>query len=73
MIGIFIKYNDKVLFTSLPKENEKLEEKLAKAGLDISPQALSLTNKNDYGYEVDIYGQDSAEIEIVKKYAAPIL
>lgn len=67
MIGIFIKYNDKVLFTSLPKDNEKLKEKLANIGLDISPQALSLTNKNDCGYEVDIYGQESTEIEIVTK------
>lgn len=64
MIGILIKYNEKIMFAGLPKDNDSLKNQLSRIGLDISPHEINLTSNNNYGYEIEIYGQDSAEIAI---------
>ena len=67
MIGVLIKYNEKILFTALPKENEKLEKQLANIGLNIKPQDMQISNKTELGYSIEIYAQDSTEMEIAAK------
>ena len=64
MIGVLIKYKGKTVFAGLPKDSESLENQLSRIGLDISPHEINLTSENNYGYEIEIYGQDSAEIAI---------
>ena len=67
MIGVLIKYKGKIMFAGLPKDNDSLKNQLSRIGLDISPHEINLTSNNDYDYEIEIYGQDSAEIEICAK------
>ena len=64
MIGVLIKYKEKIMFAGLPKGSASLENQLSRIGLDISPHEINLTSNNNYGYEIEIYGQDSAEIAI---------
>ncbi|WP_303806390.1 hypothetical protein [Ruminococcus flavefaciens] len=64
MIGVLIKYKEKIMFAGLPKDSDRLKNQLSRIGLDISPHEINLTSNNDYGYEIEIYGQDSAEIAI---------
>jgi len=67
LIGVLIKYKEKIMFTSLPKYSASLENQLSRIGLDISPHEINLTSKNNYGYEIEIYGQDVAETAICAK------
>ena len=64
MIGVLIKYKEKIMFVGLPKDIASLENQLSRIGLDISLHEINLTSNNNYGYEIEIYGQDSAEIAI---------
>lgn len=64
MIGALIKYKGKIMFAGLPKDSESLNNQFSRIGLDISPYEIKLTSNNNYGYEIEIYGQDSAEIAI---------
>ena len=64
MIGVLMKYKGKTMFAGLPKDSESLENQLSRIGMDISPNEINLTSENNYGYEIEIYGQDSAEIAI---------
>ncbi len=67
MIGVLIKYKEKIMFAGLPKDSISLENQLSRIGLDISPHEINLTSNNNCGYEIEIYGQDSAEIAICAK------
>ena len=64
MIGVLIKYKGKIMFAGLPKDNDSLKNQLSRIGLDVFPHEINLTSNNNYGYEIEIYGQDSAEIAI---------
>ena len=64
IVGVLIKYKGKTMFAGLPKDSESLENQLSRIGLDISPHEINLTSENNYGYEIEIYGQDSSEIAI---------
>lgn len=52
------------MFAGLPKDNDSLKNQLSRIGLDVFPHEINLTSNNNYGYEIEIYGQDSAEIAI---------
>lgn len=68
MIGILIKYNEKIMFAGLPKDNDSLKNQLSRIGLDISPHEIALTSNNDYDYEIEIYGCElTSRIRNMKK------
>ncbi len=67
MIGVLIKYKGKIMFAGLPKDSDSFKNQLSRIGLDISPHEINLTSNNDYSYEIEIYGQDSAETAICAK------
>ena len=52
------------MFAGLPKDSESLNNQLSRIGLEVSPNDINLSSVNNYGYEIEIYGQDLAEVAI---------
>jgi hypothetical protein len=67
VIGILIRYNDKTMFAGLPKDDARLKKQLENIGVTVSLHDIRLSDKNDIGYEIQIFTQTSVDLEVVSR------